>query len=337
MESEGQRLIARALLSLRRLTAGHGFASMDTLVELENVTKDYGRLRALDGVSLKIESGVTGLLGPNGAGKTTLIKVFLGLVRISEGRGKILGFSIGSQAREIRARVGYMPEDDCYIAGFSGVEMVRFSARLSGLPSVEALRRAHEILDFCGVEQERYRHVDTYSTGMRQKLKFAQAIVHDPPFLILDEPTAGLDPEERDMMLNRVRVLSQKAGKAVLISTHILPDVQATCDTVVILAQGQVRVVESLKVLSRPASPSCTIRVHGSSARLASRMEAEGLDVTTQADGILTLSQVDAATTQNVWRWARELSVGIRSLVPARNSLEQIFLEAVREDFHADS
>ena len=158
-----------------------------------------------------------------------------------------------------------MPEDDCYLPGLSGVEMLQFAARLSGIPAVEALRRSHEILDFCGVEQERYRDVDTYSTGMRQKLKFAQAIVHDPPLLILDEPTAGLDPEEREAMLARIRLLAARAGKTVLLSTHILPDVQVTCQDVVILACGRVRVAERLDVLNRPRSPMYRVEVVGDS------------------------------------------------------------------------
>jgi ABC-2 type transport system ATP-binding protein len=230
-----------------------------------------------------------------------------------------------------------MPEDDCYLPGMSGVEMVQLAARLSGLPAVEALRRAHEILDFCGVEQERYRDVGTYSTGMRQKLKFAQAIVHDPPFLILDEPTAGLDPEEREAMLSRVRVLAARAGKAVLLSTHILPDVQSICHHVVILSQGRVRVAERLDVLNRPSSPSYEMMIMGRAEVLVDRMRREGWHVRTEENGAITLEGVDAGAAERIWRCAEEAGVGIRALCPARNSLEQIFLEAVGKDRHADS
>jgi len=308
---------------------------METLIRLENITKNYGRrLRALDGVSLAIPPGICGLLGPNGAGKSTLIKVLLGLVRVGGGTGEILGIPL-RQVRRIRAMVGYMPEDDCYIAGLSGVEMVRFAARLSGLPSVEALRRAHEILDFAGVEEERYRPVETYSTGMRQKLKFAQAIVHDPPLLILDEPTAGLDPEEREAMLRRVAVLARRFGKSVILSTHILPDVQMVCQTVVILAKGRVRVVDSLERLCRPADPTYQLRPTGSAAEFAGLLARRGCEVRIEEDGRLTLLAVDGALAR-VWEYAREAGVGLRSLMPAKNSLEQIFLDAVREDPHAD-
>ncbi len=212
---------------------------MTSVIHLDNITKDYGRFRALEDVSLDIESGVTGLLGPNGAGKSTLIKVLLGLLRLTSGSGRLLGFQLGRNNKEIRANVGFMPEDDCYLYGLSGVESVQLAAQLSCFPAIEGLRRAHEILDFCGMGQERYRAVETYSTGMRQKLRFAQAIVHDPPVLILDEPTSGLDPEERVAMLNRIRRLARDEGKAVVICTHILPDVQAVSDAVVILCVAE--------------------------------------------------------------------------------------------------
>lgn len=302
---------------------------MDSIIHLERVTKDYGKLRALDNVSLDIGPGITGLLGPNGAGKSTLIKVLLGLVRLSGGSGRVLGFEVGRQVREIRHRVGYMPEDDCYISGMSGVESVQFVARLSGIPGIEALRRGHEIMDFCGVGQERYRKVQTYSTGMRQKLKFAQAIVHDPPFLILDEPTSALDPEERKSLLNRVSVLSKKAGKAVLLCTHILPDVQSICQNVIILARGQVRTAAPLEVLNRPAFPAFHVRPYGPAAPLIERLRRENINVEIRDDGTLTIHG-DQTAEERLLAWAREAGVGIRSLKPAQNSLEQVFVDAVR-------
>lgn len=305
---------------------------MPPLVQLNEITKDYGSLRALEQVSLRIEAGITGLLGPNGAGKTTLIKVLLGLVKVTSGSGDVLGFELGRQSRAIRASAGFMPEDDCYLAGLSGVEMVQFAARLSGRRAVESLRRAHEILDFCGIEQERYRPVESYSTGMRQKLKFAQAIVHDPPLLILDEPTSGLDPEERQTMLKRIEILARRLGKTVLICTHILPDVQAICDSVAILAAGRVRVSEKLEVLSRPASPTWKVRVLGSADPLLPILQREGVTAITLEDGSLNVDGSRVPIEERIWQWAQEASVGIRSLTPARNSLEQIFLDAVRED-----
>lgn len=307
------------------------------VLRLEGLTKDYGSLRALDGVSLSIADGITGLLGPNGAGKTTLIKVLLGLVQFSSGEGEVLGRPLAVDRRWIRSQVGYMPEDDCYIPGLSGVEMVQFMARLSGRSATESLRRAHEILDYCDLGQERYRDVATYSTGMRQKLKFAQAIVHDPQLLILDEPTAGLDPEERLRMLNRIRSLATSAGKVILISTHILPDVQSICEHVVIMVGGRVRLVERMEVLSRPQDPTWQVRVVGSPAALLERMQQEGLDVAMDNRGQLTIRGLDESRLDRLWQWAHQDGIALRSVTSARNSLEDVFLASIREQDRADS
>ena len=305
-------------------------ARMTVLIDLVEITKDYGRFRALDNVSLKIESGITGLLGPNGAGKTTLIKVLLGLVKTTSGRGRLLDFELGRQNREIRANVGYMPEDDCYLHGMTGVECVQFVAQLSRYPAVEALRRSHEILDFCGLAQERYRTVETYSTGMRQKLRFAQAIVHDPPVLILDEPTSGLDPEERQVMLNRIRLLARDHGKAVLLCTHILPDVQSISDAVVILARGKVQVADTLSVLSRPALPSLEVRLFGTADRFVDAIRGRGITIELRSNGGLVLLGAPDQLAPQVWQAANACGVGVCSMTPSRNSLEEIFLNAVR-------
>ena len=222
---------------------------MSPLIELQNITKDYGRFRALDGVSLKIGAGVTGLLGPNGAGKTTLIKVLLGLVKTTSGQGRLLDFELGRQAREIRAHVGYMPEDDCFLYGMTGVESVQFVAQLSRMGRIESLRRAHEILDFCGLAQERYRPVETYSTGMRQKMRFAQAIVHDPPVMIFDEPTSGLDVLVARAVVQTVDSLKSQ-GKCIIFSTHIMREVEKLCDRVAIIHRGKILAMGTLPELT---------------------------------------------------------------------------------------
>jgi ABC-2 type transport system ATP-binding protein len=310
---------------------------MTALIELEDISKNYGSFRALDRVSLQIGEGITSLLGPNGAGKSTLIKVLLGLLRATSGRGRLLEFQLGRQNRQIRERVGYMPEDDCYLAGLSGVESVQLSAQLSRFPGLEALRRAHEILDFCGMGQERYRAVETYSTGMRQKLRFAQALVHDPPLLILDEPTSGLDPAEREAMLSRIQILARKHGKAVLLCTHILPDVQAVSDAVVILAKARVRIAERLERLSQPTNPSLEIQVLGDPLAFANRLEQAGLKPKVEPQGALTIEGPHAELAARIWQVAHQAGVGIRSIEPSKNSLEEIFLAAVTEQPHAHS
>jgi len=302
------------------------------IIALHRITKDYGKFRALDDVTLDIDSGIIGLLGPNGAGKSTLIKTLLGMVSIQQGTGTVFDYTIGKEDLEIRRRIGYMPEDDCYVSGLTGVEMVQFTARLAGIPAMEALRRAHEILDFSGTEQERYRQVETYSTGMRQKLKFAQAIVHDPDLLIFDEPTAGLDPNEREIMLRRILSLHRDSGKAILVSTHILPDVQTICDHVIILVGGTVRLSESMSVLSAPSEPSVQVRVFGDAAPLVRVAASKGCRVQQNYDGSLKIDGLNPENIDLIWRWSDEANVDIQSLTPARNSIEQIFIDAVRGD-----
>ena len=305
---------------------------MPPLISLQNICKHYRSMQALSDVNLDIQPGITGLLGPNGAGKSTLIKVIMGLVRVTSGSGTVLGNQLGKQGREIRSKIGFMPEDDCYIPGLKGVEAVQFSACLAGLPSTEALRRSHEILDFCGMKQERYREIETYSTGMRQKIKFAASIVHDPEFLIFDEPTSGLDPEERENLLNRIRILATEAGKSVLISTHILPDVQAICDHALILAAGQVRLSERLEILNRPTSPTITLRVAKISTEFTDDLRRSGLTVdTTENPMQFRISGDSDRLADQIWKMAQRHGVALHSMRPSKNSLEEIFISAVEE------
>ena len=306
-------------------------ASGNSKIWLQGVNKSYGSRQVLRDVSLDIGPGVTGLLGPNGSGKSTLIKSLMGLVRIESGSGSVLEFEWPGRAREIRDAVGYLPEDDCYVAGLQGVEAVQLAGRLSGLPSSEALRRAHEVLDFCDIGQERYRTVETYSTGMRQKLKFAQTLVHDPELIILDEPTTGLDPTQRDALLNRVNVLAKQFGKTILVSTHILPDVRQVCDAVVILVNGQIRVTSSLAELSRPATPGLTVAFSQGRDRFIEYVRQLGLVVNVTTPREVHIENLELAQASQVWQWAAQCNASIRKLEAAQASLEQIFMEAVRE------
>jgi ABC-2 type transport system ATP-binding protein len=235
--------------------------------------------------------------------------------------------------------VGYLPEDDCYIAGLTGIESVAFMAQLSGLPGTEALRRAHEIADFCDIKEERYRPVETYSTGMRQKLKFAQSLVHDPPLLILDEPTTGLDPDQRESMLRRIRTLANQHGKSIVLSTHILPDVRAVCDRVIMLVRGKVQIIDTLENLSRPTEPTIHVVTYGSSEALETRLRAAGHSVIAQADGSLRVTGIDSTQISKLWELAAATETAIGSVTPAVNSLDKIFFEAASaaEAQHAGS
>jgi ABC-2 type transport system ATP-binding protein len=302
--------------------------TLSPVVDITGVCKQYGEIQALMDVDLRVQSGVTGVLGPNGSGKSTLIKALLGLVHTQAGSGSVLGHPWPGHVRVIRDKVGYLPEDDCYIAGLVGIESVAFMARLSGLPGTEGLRRAHEIMDFCDIGEERYREVETYSTGMRQKLKFAQALVHDPPLLILDEPTTGLDPDQRQSMLSRIKTLAREHGKTVMLSTHILPDVRSVCDQVVMLVRGTVRLADSLDNLSRPIEPTVHVTVYGDSRGLVDLVRRQGHEVTVDADGSLRIGGVSAEQASLIWSWAAETGTAIRRLEPAVNSLDKIFFDA---------
>ena len=307
------------------------------LISLTGIVKSYRDMRALNGFDFELNQGITGLLGPNGAGKSTLIKVILGLVKVTGGSGNVLGYHLGREGRSIRSNIGYMPEDDCYIPGMTGIEVVQFAAALSGLPLVEGLRRSHEILDFCGMKQERYRKIETYSTGMRQKIKFAAAIVHDPELLIFDEPTSGLDPEERENLLNRIRILADDSGKSVLISTHILPDVQSICDHAVIIAKGKMVMSSSLSDLNQTSSPTYDVRCSGNESEFISELSKSGLDTEQNADMTWKVSGGTSQATDSIWQVANKTGTTILSMQPAKNDLEKIFIEAVEGAEHANS
>ncbi len=301
---------------------------MDTIIDIRNVTKTYRDINALSSVALRVEPGVTGLLGPNGSGKSTLIKGLLGLVQVQSGEGQILGYGWPAEVREIRDNIGYLPEDDCYIAGLVGIESVTFMARLSGLPGVEALRRAHEIMDFCDMGEERYRAVETYSTGMRQKLKFAQALVHDPKLLILDEPTTGLDPDQRYSMLQRIKNLARDHGKSIILSTHILQDVNQVCDNIVILYKGMMRTSGTLQSLTELNNPTFQVKVFGASDAFEARCQQAGFSVTTGSNNSLLIEMDGDQEIQAIWEFASQTDTAIQSCTRAKRSLEEIFVEA---------
>ena len=244
-------------------------------------------------------------------------------------------FASPKQVKSIRDQIGYLPEDDCYILGLQGVESVQMMARLSGLPTTEALRRAHEVLDFCDVGQERYRNVETYSTGMRQKLKFAQALVHDPQLIILDEPTTGLDPTQREEFLDRIHALANRFEKSILLSTHILHDVQQVCDQVIILVRGQVRLADSIANMQRPIQSGIQVRVVRDAVRLAASLRIHGLTVHCGSDSELLVEGESSVIARTIWAASKEQSVLVERMDEARNSLEHSFLEIVREKNYA--
>ena len=310
-------------------------AGADLPVRLDGVEKRYGRRTVLAGVSCTVPPGITGLVGPNGAGKSTLVRSILGLVRLAGGAARVFGVDPARDPRRVRRLVGVVPEDECTVPGLAAVEMVRYAARLSGLPGTEALRRAHEVLDWCDAGQERYRPIETLSVGVRQKVAFAAAIVHDPPLVILDEPTNGLDPLERQAMLGRLTTLARDHGKTVLVSTHVLRDVQAICDRVIVLARGRVRLEGALADLTLPAVPQFALEAEGPLAECAARLRARGVDAAIAGPTTLLVTVGTPAVADLVWQAVRDTGVAVRSFEPARRRFEDVFLEAIAEEPHA--
>src|SRR5580765_964342 len=250
-------------------------ADRDPVVTLDDVTVVYGAQRALQDVTATFAAGAVGLLGPNGAGKSTMIKALLGFVVPDAGRMRVLGRDVAAQPLDIRARVGYMPENDAHIPGMNAVTFVGYCAELSGLPPADAMQRAHEVLFYVGLGEARYRNVETYSTGMKQRIKLAQALVHDPDLLFLDEPTNGMDPKGRDEMLALVRDIATTKAITLILSSHLLPDVEFACDHVVVLHKGAVATQGPIKALKGTSGRVFELRVKGDEARFAEALRAE--------------------------------------------------------------
>src|SRR5438445_1231100 len=208
------------------------------LFRLHDVTKTYGKITALRGLSVDAPLGAVGLLGPNGAGKTTLIRTLLGLIPVDSGSGEVLGIDVRARPLDVRQAVGFVPEDECLFPAVPGVEFVGYAGELCGMAPGDAMQRAHEVLNYVGLDEARYRLVESYSTGMKQRLKLAAAIVHDPRLLILDEPTNGMDPAGRQEMIDLARDLAHNKGMSLLFSSHLLPDVESVCDHVLVISRG---------------------------------------------------------------------------------------------------
>src|SRR5438874_400942 len=255
--------------------------SVAPVVTLDTVTVMYGRNAALRDVTAAFAGGAVGLLGPNGAGKSTMIKSLLGFIAPDRGQMRVLGLDVARSPLEIRARVGYMPETDGHIPGMNAVSFVAYCGELAGLPRVDAMQRAHEVLFYVGLGEARYRNVETYSTGMKQRIKLAQALVHDPDLLFLDEPTNGMDPKGRDEMLELVRDLAYNKGVNLILSSHLLPDVEYTCDHVVVIDKGRVAVHGSIDALKQPRGRVFEFRVktrEGGLEAFLDRLRLAGLD-----------------------------------------------------------
>ncbi len=300
----------------------------------KDVTVRFGPVVALNGFTANIPEGVIGLLGPNGAGKSTLIKASLGLVMIHRGAISVGGLDSQTQSLRIRDDIGYMPEHDCLLPSMSSVELVSYMGQVSGMEGKDAMQRTHEVLDFVGIGEERYRLIKSYSTGMKQKVKLAQAIVHDPALLFLDEPTSGMDPNGREEMLDLVRRIGE-AKKTIIVSSHILQEVERVCEHAIIISEGRLVRDGKMGTLMAGEEGIQNITVRGDAKALEgfSRALGTAFEVVRKADegvGQMSLSVRLSGDGKKVFTMAREHGVQVRSYVPDKMSLEDVYLQAFR-------
>jgi ABC-2 type transport system ATP-binding protein len=310
---------------------------------VSDLTVRYGAKTVLSNLSLSFPQGCVGLLGPNGAGKTTLIKTLMGFLKPAGGKAVLLGMDVGAQGLAIRQRIGLMPEQDCHIPGMNAVTFVAYAGELAGMPPAQALRRAHEVLEYCALGEARYRNVETYSTGMKQRIKLAQALVHGPKLLFLDEPTNGLDPKGRDEMLDLIRDVSHGKGLSVVVSSHLLPDIERTCDSVVVMKGGQVKRQGSVAELRSTGALSFDVELRLFSQPFVEAVAKRGGTLATHQGARLRFDFAPVSDTPRplseseqsghmgrlLFQAARESGAQIRGFRPAQRSLEDVFLEAV--------
>jgi ABC-2 type transport system ATP-binding protein len=300
------------------------------LLRARELTKTYGSLRALDRVSFEIDEGITGLLGSNGAGKSTALKLFLGLIEPDGGSAEVLGED-PRRSPEYRTRVGYAPEHDCLPRNVSAAEFLAYMARISGLPATAARLRASDVLRHVGLFEERYRSMGTYSTGMKQRVKLAQALVHDPLVAFLDEPTAGLDPLGRREMLELIRRVGGEFGISIVISTHLMGDVERACDSVVVLDAG--RLLRTGRVSGfTEETETLEIELVEGADQVAAELRRRGL--APRLDGRrLLLEDVSGHEYDVVRDTVVDVGALLYRLAPARHSLADVFAgEATGED-----
>src|SRR6188508_1513786 len=264
---------------LQRLPVTSVTSPVKSVVQLDRVTVRYGRQQALRDVSATFPPGAVGLLGPNGAGKSTMLRALLGFVVPDQGQMRVLDLDVKHAALQIRSRIGYMPESDAHIPGMNAVSFVAYCGALSGLPHSDAMQRAHEVLYYVGLGEARYRNVETYSTGMKQRIKLAQALVHDPDLLFLDEPTNGMDPKGREEMLDLIVDIARNKGINVILSSHLLPDVEHTCDHVIVLDKGAVATQGRIEGLKGPGGSVVELRFKGEPAPFLAALAGAGFQV----------------------------------------------------------
>jgi ABC-2 type transport system ATP-binding protein len=306
-----------------------------TVIQTEALTKRYtSEVTALDGLSVAIAPGITGLVGANGAGKSTLIKILLGLLPPTSGRAVVLGHNVVASGERIRTLTGYMPEHDCLPPDVTGTEFVTHLGRMSGLPATAAKERAAESLRHVGLYEERYRQVGTYSTGMKQRVKLAQALVGDPRLLLLDEPTIGLDPAGRSSMLDLISRIGAEFGISILVSSHLLGEIEQICDQLVVIDGGKLLRSDTITSFTK-VSQVLLIEVDEGTAALAAELAGRGLQPRRSGRGLLV--QIDGEQTHDTVRDAvADLGLPLNRLEQQRRRVEELFRENGDEEERGD-
>ncbi|MHA2252993.1 MAG: ABC transporter ATP-binding protein [Candidatus Kariarchaeaceae archaeon] len=305
-------------------------------IVVNDVTKFYGKFKALDGFSCEIPAGVTGLLGPNGAGKTTFIRALLGIHPISGGDMQFLDHTLPRDILTVKDMIGYQPEVDTRLHKTTCMRYTVHNARLAGLPREAAVQRAFDTLHYVGLEEARYRNLHEMSQGMLQKVKLAVALVHDPLLLILDEPTAGCDPDSREQVLNLIFDLGKNYGKNIMISTHLLPDIERSADYVVVMAQGRQVIQGDLKSILASSSETIQlqIRVSGDHDTFANVLRQQGYNVLsvnqTEISCLIDGNQKESFSF--IFSLAKKNNMDVRMMTPYRQSLEDVFLEVIKPE-----
>lgn len=306
-----------------------GPSAVTPVIQLQGLSVRLGKRQILNQLTGSFSGRSIGLLGPNGAGKSTLINTLLGFYPPSQGTAELLGMDIGRNSREIRALTGYMPENDAFVSKMSAVTFIRMMAELSGLPAEAALERAHEALFYVGLGEARYRKLGTYSLGMKQMAKLAQAIVHGPKLIILDEPTNGLDPPARQRMIRLIREMRDSKEMHIVLCSHLLRDVEECCEEVLILKQGRIVHQSNLEEERRTNRRFLELEIWGQTGALTGAIEQLGCECAVAAGNRVKVILAQGVEVRDIYRLAAERDVRIRRLNFRRDTLEDIFLKAM--------
>jgi ABC-2 type transport system ATP-binding protein len=304
---------------------------MSAVIELDGLSVRLGKRDVLRQLTGSVTARTIGLLGPNGAGKSTLINTLLGFYAVSGGSARVFGLDIRAQTQQIRTLAGYMPENDAFLANMTAVGYVRYMAELSGLPADAALERAHETLFYVGLGEARYRKLGTYSLGMKQLAKLAQAIVHGPRFVILDEPTNGLDPPARQRMIRLIREMRDTGTMHILVCSHLLRDVEETCEEVVILKAGHIVHISNLSEERRLNRRFLEVETYGVQNGFVEAVEGLGCDCAVAGEGRVKIILGEGVEIRDIYRLAADRDLQLRRLSQRRDTLEDIFLRAMED------